>query len=117
MEKTDYIEQEKVQKLYETTRFVLGTGAFFLVGLCALDYVVAPEFFWRFLFYRLGAAFLYGVLLALNNFKKSLPYQTLLLMGAVAVASVMVELMILLLSGHKSGYYVGMIIIYFYGYS
>ena len=57
-DKDSYIEQEtqKIVTFWLSVGLIAGAGVFILLSL--LDYLVTPENFVRFLYYRIGAAFL-----------------------------------------------------------
>src|SRR3989338_10556745 len=109
-DKDSYIEQEtqKIVKFWLSAGLIGGAGVFILLSL--LDYVVTPENFVRFLYYRIGAAFLLIVLHLFNRKVTNKLFRDVLIILTVIIASSAVEVMILSFGGHQSIYYAGMII-------
>ena len=109
-DKDSYIEQEtqKIVKFWLSAGLIGGAGVFILLSL--LDYIVTPENFVRFLYYRIGAAFLLTVLHLFNRQVTNKLFRNVLIILTVIIASSAVEVMILSFGGHQSIYYAGMII-------
>jgi PAS domain S-box-containing protein len=82
--------------------------------LSAVDYNDTPENFYRFLIYRLIASFIFVILLILNElnkkWRKRYVSDMVVFIAGIAI-STMVSAMILHFGGHRSIYYVGMIVI------
>ncbi len=109
-DKDSYIEQEtqKIVTFWLSVGLIAGAGVFILLSL--LDYLVTPENFVRFLYYRIGAAFLLIVLYLFNRKITTKFYRNVLIILTVIIASSAVEVMVLSFGGHQSIYYAGMII-------
>jgi PAS domain S-box-containing protein len=114
MQKEKYIEQRILQLTQYWGGLVLPVGAAIVIALSGLDFLVTPDNFQKFLYYRLTSAFVLMILFFLNLLNKKKLNKTLQLtifiLGTITV-SVMVELMVLNTGGHQSIYYAGMIIV------
>ncbi len=86
-------------------------GAAVFLGLSVLDYLVTPDKFQKFLFYRIISSLLFLGLYLLNKQRAHRIFQFSIFFAGVIIASTTVELMILSFGGHQSIYYAGMIII------
>ena len=109
-DKDSYIEQEtqRIVTFWLSVGLIAGAGVFILLSL--LDYLVTPENFVKFLYYRIGAAFLLIVLYLFNRKVTNKLFRNVLIILTVIIASSAVEVMILSFGGHQSIYYAGMII-------
>jgi len=114
MDKKSYIEQEQLKLIQYWISLVFGPGVVVIVGLSALDYLVTPENFSKFMHYRLVTASIVALLYFLNRLKASRLFQASLAITSIIAVSGMVELMVLSFGGHQSTYYAGMIIIYIF---
>jgi PAS domain S-box-containing protein len=114
MEKTQYIEQERFRLISKVMSIILALGTLVTMLLSLIDYNDTPENFHRFLIYRLIAGSIFVVLLILNElnkkWKKRYVPDMVVFIADVAI-STMVIAMILHFGGHRSIYYVGMILI------
>ncbi len=90
--------------------FGLIGGALVFALLSALDYLVTPENFLRFLLYRITCVCLMIVLHFINRKVSRELTQKILIALTVILVSSTVELMILFFGGHQSTYYAGIII-------
>lgn len=114
MEKTQYIEQERFRLVSKVMSIIFALGILVNMLLSAIDYNDTPENFYRFLIYRLIASSIFVILLILNELnkkwkKRHIPDIVVFIAG-IAI-SAMVSAMILHFGGHRSIYYVGMIVI------
>jgi len=114
MDKQNYIKQEQLRLIQYWISLVFGPGVFVIFSLSALDYLVTPENFSKFVLYRLVAASVVALLYFLNKLKANKSFKLFLVITSIVVVSGMVELMILSFGGHQSTYYAGMIIIYIF---
>jgi PAS domain S-box-containing protein len=79
--------------------------------LSFLDYVAAHEHFFTFLGYRITVSILLVGIYLLMNRLKSIFWLYAFAYAAVALSATTIELMILAFGGHRSPYYVGMILL------
>lgn len=114
MEKAQYIEQERFRLVSKVMRYIFALGILVTMLLSLVDYNDTPENFNRFLIYRLIASSIFFVLLILNEcnkkWKKAYVLDLIVLIAGIAISS-MVSAMIMHFGGHRSIYYVGMIVI------
>ena len=114
VEKTEYIEQERLRLVSKVMRFIFALGILVTLLLSIVDYNDTPENFYRFLIYRLIASSIFFILLILNElnkkWKKKSVLDLIVFIAGIAISS-MVSAMIMHFGGHKSIYYVGMIVI------
>jgi PAS domain S-box-containing protein len=95
-------------------RFIFALGILVTMLLSLVDYNDTPENFNRFLKYRLIAGTIFIILLILNELNKKWKKKSvldLIVFIAAIIISSMVSAMILHFDGHRSMYYVGMIVI------
>jgi PAS domain S-box-containing protein len=92
---------------------LLPYGAFFLLVMSVLDYLVTPENFTRFFFDRLIASTLVMLLFLVTKLKKNHTesFQRAVILIATLIPTAMVEYMVLYFGGHESIYYVGLIVV------
>ncbi len=83
-------------------------GAVFFLILAVLDYFVTPENFKLFLGYRFAIAGILTLLAFINNLKRNIFFQNVIIITGVTLSALTIELMILANGGHTSPYYVGM---------
>lgn len=112
MDKKSYINQEIIRLLQSWGSLASAAGAVVIMALSLLDYFVTPENFSKFLIYRLITTFLFSIIFLLTRQKGNKYFYISLFIVATIIVSIMVELMILSSGGHKSIYYVGMIIVF-----
>lgn len=110
--KEQYIQEQLniISKYF--TDILLSLGAAAIMSLSILDYFAMPQHFSTFLKYRLIASSIYLLLFIIYRKLKKFPIIFVTL--ATITVSLMVEVMVLSSGGHKSPYYVGMIIIFVY---
>ena len=122
MKPHDPKQQHVDASLEQMTQFWLSQsaiiGAALFIPLSILDYFATPENFPRFLVYRIVIVVILLAIYVLNKLKRNIYYQHALLLIGVACSAAVIELMILSFGGHKSYYYVGMLllIIAIFGY-
>lgn len=110
MEKDNYIKGEILKLRKYWLSFGLVSGAFVFSLLSLLDYFVVPQYFSKFLLYRVHAA-LWMLLLHLVNRKVTTNlFQNILLILTAALTASTVEIMILNFGGHQSPYYAGIVL-------
>jgi len=117
MDKKQYIDKKIFELMLAWGDLVLAAGAVVVLLLGVLDYLVTPENFRRFLFYRVGCASILVFLIFLNNVnknKRSKFLQLTIFTLATAAVGSMIELMVLSFGGHESIYYAGMILLYIF---
>src|SRR5574337_261350 len=111
--KDKYIEQAFFSILQSSINALLPYGAFFLFVLTVLDYFVMPQYFNKFLLYRVTASSF--IMLAFAAFKlkraPSRTFQDVITITATVIPASMVEAMVLVSGGHQSTYYAGMIVV------
>ena len=115
MDKKQYINEELLKLTQSITSLLLLIGAIITILLSSLDYLVTPENFSKFFFYRLTASFLLLVLFFITKIKKFKPYMNFYSAVSIisaAIPATMIELMIFSFGGHQSPYYAGMIIVF-----
>ena len=109
-----YIEQERFRLVSKVMSIILALGILVTMLLSIVDYNDTPENFYRFLIYRLIASSIFFILLILNELNKKWKKRSLLdlivFIAGIAISS-MVSAMIMHFGGHRSIYYVGMIVI------
>jgi PAS domain S-box-containing protein len=112
MKKQEFIEKEILKLLESWGSLALLFGSGLIMLLSILDYFVTPENFEKFLLYRAITATLFLILYSMNkrHAHASRPYLISIFFAAMFISSVMVELMVFSFGGHKSIYYVGMLI-------
>jgi two-component system cell cycle sensor histidine kinase/response regulator CckA len=111
MDKSEYIKTniDKLYQLWSSTGCFL--GAFVFLFLSLMDYFSTPENFSRFIIYRFVASALLMILFFFNRLKINRLYQYTIISLGVIVSATAIELMILSFGGHRSTYYVGMILL------
>lgn len=112
MTKEEYIS-DHLDRLFQLWFFrSAGWGAVLILGLSGLDYLAAPEHFTVFLVYRIIVAVVL-VASALAALRMDAPPGFFRLLGyaVIFLSAAAIELMILQLGGHRSSYYVGMILL------
>jgi PAS domain S-box-containing protein len=114
VEKEQYIEQERFRLVSKVMRYIFALGILVTMLLSLVDYNDTPENFNRFLIYRLIASSIFFVLLILNEcnkkWRKAYVLDLIVFIAGIAI-STMVSAMIMHFGGHRSIYYVGMIVI------
>lgn len=110
MEKKLYIKEEidRLSKYWYGIASSIGSSLFLLLGI--MDYFSTPENFNRFLMYRLCVSLLLFASFFVNKKIKS-KYRKVLFTYAIIISAATIELMILDFGGHRSTYYVGLIIL------
>jgi len=95
-------------------RYIFALGILVTMLLSLVDYIDTPDNFNRFLIYRLIASSIFFVLLILNElnkrWRKRFVPDLIVFIAGITISS-MVSAMIMHFGGHKSIYYVGMIVI------
>lgn len=117
MNKKEYIEKEVFSLMNIWGKVVLITAIIIVLFLSVLDYTVVPEFFNKFILYRLFCSLILLFLILFNKQNETLKNKLLqisIFILATLSVSIMVELMVMSFGGHQSPYYVGMIVVLIY---
>jgi PAS domain S-box-containing protein len=104
------IELDKLTRFWLNVTAILGAIFFLILGL--MDYVSTPENFRKFFLYRIWVAVFLLLLFFVNNkIIKKAHHRAIIPLAAIIFSASAIELMILDFGGHKSPYYVGLIIL------
>jgi PAS domain S-box-containing protein len=109
-EKEQYIETNLVYLLRYWVSFVTGAGAFVIMSLSFLDYLVTPSNFKIFLIYRVVAASAIFLLFLINKKVINKNVHHLFSIASAVIVTTMVALMIAKFGGHRSPYFAGIIL-------
>src|SRR3990172_8205644 len=105
--KDQYLNEQISIKLQFWCKRIMLLGALLFPLFSIADYFVTPENFKKFLIYRITITTFCIIILFLNQLKREIRFQYILIYGMTVMAAITLELLILGFGGHKSIYYGG----------